>query len=414
MIQKIVAEISEERIIEIMKKLEGFGTRHTMSDPDQQDRGVGAAWRWIHDQFKSYSPRLEVSYDIHTIPQSRRIWKEVEIRNIVAVLPGKTDPDRWIMLGGHYDSLNLRIPEEIRDDRAKAAEVNAPGVTDNASGTGLLMECARVMSRYEFDATIVFVAFAAEEQGLLGARGLATRLKEKNQYLQALLNSDIIGSIESGNGMLENRRILVFSEDPMDSPSRQIARFIRSTGERYYPELEADLVFRHDRFGRGGDHTAFNQQGYAGVRFTTPNENYANQHSPTDTFANTSSGFTTKVARLNAAGAAAMALAPRPPQTAAPQGLRLSRDERPGLSRGSGYDAMLRWRHPDPEDDLAGFMVVVRSTTAPDWEREIWVGNVMEFTLKNIPIDQLVFGVKSVDRDGHESPAAAYVTRPRR
>jgi hypothetical protein len=171
-----------------------------------------------------------------------------------------------------------------------------------------------------------------------------------------------------------------------------------------------EMIFRHDRFGRGGDHTAFNQEGYAAVRFTTANENFAHQHSPTDTFTNASVGYAAKIIRINAAATAALALAPKPPVTksAASAGQR-----GPGLRRGSGYDAALRWEHLDPEADLAGFMVVMRSTTAPDWEREIWAGNVREFTLKNMPIDQFVFGVKAVDRDGHESPVSAYVNEPR-
>jgi Zn-dependent M28 family amino/carboxypeptidase len=346
------------------------------------------------------------------IPKGGRVWKEVEMRNVVAVLPGKQDPDRWILVGGHYDSLDLNIPPEMRGDPARAVEIPAPGVTDDASGTACAMECAHVMSRYEFDATLVFVAFVGEEQGLIGARAMAKGLREKNQTVEALLNNDIIGSIVSGNGVTENQRILIFSEDPDDSPSREIARFVKLIGGRYYPELVADLVFRRDRFGRGGDQTAFNQEGYAGVRLTTPCENYANQHSLTDTFANTSPGYAAKVVRLNAAVAAAMALAPRPPVTMPSSGG--AGTARPGLSRGTGYDAVLRWEYPQPESDLAGFIVVVRSTTAPYWEREIWAGNVKEFTLKNTPIDQLVIGVKSVDRDGHESPVSAYTTRPLR
>lgn len=435
LIQKIVSEISEERIAETLKKLESFETRNTMSDPDQPNRGVGAARQWIFDQFKSYSPRLDVSFDTHNIPKGGRIWKDVEIRNVVAILPGKMEQarDRWIMLGGHYDSLNLRVPPELRGDPAKSAEIPAPGVTDDGSGTACVMECARVLSQYEFDATLVFVAFAGEEQGLVGAGALAQRLREKNQDIQALLNNDIIGSEVSGNGVIDNRRVLVFSEDPNDSPSRQIARFIKRIGERYYPELTVDTVFRHDRFGRGGDHTAFNQQGYAGVRFTTPNENFANQHTLTDNFANTSPSYTARVTRINAAAAAAMALAPGAPITmpaAPPERAQTSsstaragenplaegrpQQRGPGLGRGSGYDAVLRWDHPNPEPDLAGYIVVMRSTTAPDWEREIWAGNVRQFTLKNTPIDQFVFGVKSVDRDGHESPVSAYWTTPRR
>ncbi len=417
-IQEIVSEISEEKIAEIMKKLESFGTRNSLSDPDQPHRGVGAARQWIFEQFKSYSGRLEVSYDVHQAPRGGRIWRDVELRNVVALLPGKTDRDRWIIIGGHYDSLNLRVPAEFRDDPAKAAEIDAPGVTDNASGTALAMECARVMSRHEFDATLVFVAWVAEEQGLLGARGMARRLKEKNQVVQAVLNNDIIGSEVSGNGVVDNRRILVFSEDPADSPSRQIARYIKLIGQRYYPEFTADLIYRADRFGRGGDHTPFNEVGYPAVRFTTPNENYENQHTPTDTFENTSPRYTAKTVRLNAAVAASMALAPRSPITMpeagqAQQGGR-AQGPRPGISRGAGYDAVLRWDQPNPEPDLAGFVVVVRSTTAPDWEREIWVGDAREFTLKNTPIDQLIFGVKAVDRDGHESPVSAYWLPPRR
>jgi peptidase M28-like protein len=440
-IQKIVADISADRIAEIEKKLESFETRNTLSDPNQPNRGIGAARQWILDQFKSYSPRLEVSFDTHTIPKGGRVWKEVELRNVVAVLPGKMPQaaSRWIMITGHYDSLNLRVPQELRSDPAKAAEIVAPGVTDDGSGTACVMECARVLSQYEFDATLVFVAFAGEEQGLIGARAMAKRLKEKSQTIQAVLNNDIIGSEVSGNGVIDNRRVLVMSEDPNDSPSRQIARYVKRIGERYFPELTIDLIFRYDRFGRGGDHTAFNQEGFAGVRITTPNENFANQHSPTDTFANTSPAYAAKVTRINAAAAAAMALAPRSPivsrpapaasgtaattpatnpATAAaadPDDAAAPRRQPtgPGLSRGGGYDAVLRWDQPDPEADLAGFIVVVRSTTSPDWEREIWAGNVKEFTLKNTSIDQVVFGVKAVDKEGHESPVSAYVLAPR-
>ena len=443
-IQKIVSEISADRIAEIEKKLESFETRNTLSDPTQTNRGIGAARQWIFDQFKSYSPRLEVSFDTHTIPKAARIYKDVELRNVVAILPGKMQQaaGRWIMVTGHYDTVNLRVPPEMRRNPAQAAELPAPGVTDDGSGTACVMECARVLSQYEFDATLVFVAFAGEEQGLVGARAMAKRLKDKNQTIEGVLNNDIIGSEISGNGVIDNRRVLVFSEDPNDSTSRSIARFAKRMGERYFPELTVDLIFRYDRFGRGGDHTAFNQQGYAAVRVTTPNENFANQHTPTDTFANTSPSYTAKVVKMNAAVAAAMALAPRPPIVSRPApatattgapGTQLAagatqptaaeieeaptprpQPTGPGLTRGaSGYDAVLRWDQPDPEPDLAGFVVVVRSTTAPDWEREIWVGNVKEFTLKNTSIDQLVFGVKAVDKEGHESPVSAYLLLPR-
>jgi hypothetical protein len=432
MIHRIVAEISEERIAGILRKLESFETRNTLSDPTQTNRGIGVARQWIFDQFKSYSSRLEVSFDTHQIPRGGRIWKDIELRNVVALLPGRMAQasNRWILVSGHYDSLNLQVPPEMRGQPEKSAELFAPGVSDDASGTACAMECARVFSQYEFDATLVFVAFAGEEQGLVGARAMAKRLKAQQQEIEAVLNNDIIGNETSGNGATDNRRVLLFSEEPNDSPSRQLARFVRSIGQRYYPEMMVDLVFRHDRFGRGGDHTAFNEEGYAGVRFTTASEHFANQHSPTDTFTNSSVSYAANVIRINAVVAAALAQAPRPPITSAPaaRSARGATNEaarttgpasaanrrRPGLSRGEGYDAVLRWNHPDPEPDLAGFIVVVRSTTAPDWEREIWAGNVREFTIKNTPIDQLVFGVKAVDRDGHESPVSAYVTQPRR
>src|SRR4030095_1846231 len=265
-IQKIVSEISAGKIAEIEKKLEAFGTRNTLSDATQTNRGIGAARQWIFDQMTGYSPRLQVSFDTHTIPKARRVWKEIELRNVCAVLPGKMQQaaGRWIMITGHYDSLNLRVPQEMRTDPAKAAEIVAPGVTDDGSGTACVMECARVLSQYEFDATLVFVAFAGEEQGLIGSRAMAKRLKENSQTIQALLNNDIIGSEVSGNGVVDNRRVLVFSEDPNDSPSRQLARFISRIAGLYYPETIVDMVFRHDRFGRGGDHTAFNQQGFPG------------------------------------------------------------------------------------------------------------------------------------------------------
>jgi hypothetical protein len=396
-----------------MRKLETFGTRNTMSDPTLPDHGVGAARQWILDEFKSYSPRLQVSFDTYNIPKAGRVWKDVELRNVVAILPGtmKQAKDRWIMVAGHYDSLNMRNIAELRGHPEQSAELPAPGVSDDASGTACAMECARVLSQYEFDATLVFVAFAGEEQGLVGAHAMAMRLKGEHQEIEAILNNDIIGNEIAGNGTSDPWRVLLFSEDPADSPSRQIARFIHSAAKIYYPRMTVDLIFRHDRFGRGGDHTAFNQEGFAGVRFTTPNEKFADQHSPTDTFANASAPYATRVTRVNAAAAAMMALAPRPPVTRAAGPARI---DSPGLTRGSGYDAVLRWQQPDAEPDLAGFIVVMRSTTAADWEKEIWVGNVHEFTMKNTPIDQLVLGVKAVDKEGHESPASAYIIAPPR
>jgi hypothetical protein len=416
LIQKIVADISEQQVAEIMRKLGDFQTRNTVSDPTQANRGVGAARQWIFDRFKSYSPRLEVSFDTSSIAKTNRIYKETELRNVVAILPGKA-PDatnRWILISGHYDSINLKDAPGIPP--AEAAELPAPGVSDDASGTACAMECARVMSQYEFEATLVFVAFVGEEQGLYGSQALARRLKRENQGIEAVLNNDIIGTEVSGNGESDRNRVLVFSEDPNDSASRQVARFVHAAAVAYCPGMTVDMIFRHDRFGRGGDHTSCNQQGYAGVRFTTPNENFSQQHSSLDTFANSSPAYATRVVRINAAAAALMALAPAPPVTSigadSPMG-NLPPSKRPGLGRGAGYDAVLRWSEPGADSNLAGFIVVIRSTTAPDWEKEVWAGNVHEFTLKDTPIDQIVLGVKAVDIQGHESPASAYVNPSR-
>ncbi len=409
-IQRIVSEISEERVAAIMRRLGEFGTRNTASDPSQTNRGVGAARQWIFDQFQSYSPRLKVSFDTYTIPKTNRLYKPTELRNVLAILPGAA-PDasnRWILVSGHYDSINFKDATGLQP--AEAAELPAPGVSDDASGTACAMECARVLSQYEFKATLVFVAFAGEEQGLYGSQSLARRLRAEGQGVEAILNNDIIGTELGGAGANDKNRVLVFSEDPNDSPSRQLARFVHATAGKYCPGMMAEMIFRYDRFGRGGDHIPFNQQGYAGVRFTTPNENYSQQHSALDTFSNASPAYATRVVRINAAAAAALAWAPAPPITSGGGG---GSTNRPGLSRGAGYDAELRWSEPPGQTNIAGFVVVTRSTTSPDWEKEIWVGNGHHYILPYTPIDQIVLGVKAVDDAGHESPVSAYVNPPR-
>ena len=422
-IKSIVDGVSEERIGAIMQKLETFSTRNVHTNDDSETHGIGAAKRWIYTQFKSYSPRLEVVYDTYRVKKQGRIQKDIELTNVVAVLPGKVNPTHRFIVSGHYDSIAFsgqRTEDTALDPEAARLEYSnfdrpAPGVTDDGSGTAAVMELARVMSQRQFDNTIVFIAFAGEEMGLIGSNLYAAKAKEQNQIIDAVLNNDIIGSDVSGNGFRANGRIRVFSEDPIDSPSRQVARYVRRIGDRYVPSMKVDMIFRPDRFGRGGDHTPFNQNGFAAVRFTTPAENYANQHTATDTFANTSVPFTTKVARINAAALASLALAPKTPVTDEV----VQRGERKGgispmIGRGkSRYDAVLRWKNDLPEPDLAGYVVVERSTQAPDWEKETFVGNVNTFTIENKSIDDVVFGVKAVDRDGHESLVAPYVMRPR-
>ncbi len=423
-VAKIVSEVSEDRIAETLKKLEGFGTRHLYSSQDNPTRGIGAARKWIYDQFRSYSPRLEVSYDQYHVrkdpTRGSRLLDDVELYNVVAVLPGTVNKDQRIIISGHYDTVNMTRPPGAPPQPAgepplpSDPNLDSPGVTDDGSGTASVMELARVMSQYQFEKTIVFVAFAGEEEGLVGASLYAEKAKKLGQKIEAVLNSDIIGSDVSGDGRTENRRMNVFSEDPIDSPSREIARYMKEIGERYVPSMTVDPVFRADRFGRGGDHTPFNWEGFGAVRISTPVENFANQHSATDTFANTSPGYIAHVTKVNGAVAASLAWAPKAPLTS-------EQVERNGqkittllLTRGkSRYDANLKWKQENPEPDLAGYVVVMRKSTAPYWEREINVGNVNEFVMPNFSIDEVVFGIKAIDKDGNESLVAPYVQAPR-
>jgi len=358
-----------------------------------------------------------VRYDSYHVKKKGRLHKNVEIVNVVAVLPGTIHPDRYVIVSGHYDSLNLLKADSKADmpfsqnrerDREKIAAAYAPGVVDDGSGTAAVLELARVMSRYEFDKSVVFIAFAAEEQGLVGSTLFAARAREDKQTIEAVFNNDIIGSDTAGDGRAAGDRVRIFAEGPEDSMSRQLARYIRRMGERYLPSFAADLIFRHDRFGRGGDHTSFNQQGYAAVRFTTPMENYSHQHTPTDLLRHASIEYTTRVVRLNAAGLASLALAPANPVNTLPSGAPL-------ISRGhSRYGAVLAWECALPEPDIAGYAVVMRETTSPDWEREVFVGIEGEYRFAGMSIDQWAFGVKAIDRDGNESLVSPYVATARR
>jgi hypothetical protein len=418
-IKKIVAEISEERIASNLKKLESFETRNIFSEQTNPTHGIGAARKWIYDQLQSYSPRLQVSLDGYKLKKQTRVIHAVEIANVVALLPGTLNAERQFIVSGHYDSMSqvfkpgkgLDTAEPSVDDEQTADAPLAPGVTDDASGTAAVLELARVMSQFEFKKTIVFIAFAGEEEGLLGSRLYAAKAHSENRIIDAVLNNDIIGSDVAGDGRIDNRTVRVFSEEPADSPSRQLARYIQETGARYVPWMKVDFIFRHDRFARGGDHTPFNAAGYAAVRFTTPAENYSNQHTPTDSFANTSPAYTAQVTRVNAAALASLALAPKTPVVtrAIKTGPRKG-EVVANIARGkSRYDAVLKWTNDAPEADLAGYAVVMRSTIAPFWEKEIWVGNVSEFALESVSIDDTVFGVKAVDKDGNESLVSAYV-----
>jgi Zn-dependent M28 family amino/carboxypeptidase len=412
-ISEIVAQVSADHIATIQKKLESFGTRNIYSATDDPQHGIGGAREWIAAQFKEYSPKLEVSFDKHRVAKQGRAFKNVEIWNVVAVLKGTSEPEEQVIVSGHYDSIHMVNKPTEGGGRQLDAEATvaaiAPGVTDDGSGTAAVLELARVMSQFQFRKTIVFITFAAEEYGLFGSSLYAEAAAAKHDQIEGVFNNDIIGSNVTGNGETSNRYVNVYSEDPNDSISRQLARYIKAANEKYQPGFDVNLVFRHDRFGRGGDHSPFAADGFAAIRITTPMENFANQHTATDTFANTAPAYTALVAKANAAGIAELALAPKTPQLRSSGGALQGRAGSP-LTRGSGYDAAMTWHSDNPEPDLAGYAVVLRKTTSPVWEREIFVGNVTKYTLPSVNIDEVVLGVKAIDKAGNESLTAAFVS----
>jgi hypothetical protein len=276
------------------------------------------------------------------------------------------------------------------------------------------MELARVMSQHQFKKTIVFVTFQGEELGLLGSTLYADRAKDRKEQIEAVFNNDIVGNDVSGNGRSETSYVHVFSEDPDDSISRELARYVRDCQQKYVPAFRTELVFRNDRFGRGGDHTPFNQDGFTAVRFTTVAENLGAQHSADDTLDTTSATYTANVARVNGAAIANLALAPSAPETMREIASGANKGRKtPNLARGkSRYDAVMRWKDPSPAADLAGYSIVRRSTTAPYWDHEIFAGKVNEYTLSDVSIDDIVLGVKAVDTAGHESLVTPYVNAP--
>jgi len=446
-IQEILDKISEARIKAILEKLESFETRNTMSTQDDPVRGIGAARTWIFNELKSYSPKLQVRYEKFRVKkQGQRIFKDVDLWNVIAVLPGTKFPETQVFVSGHYDSLNLgnRPPGAAAGpgsdgapggglnttanmtvaDFEKNANLPAPGVCDDGSGTAAVMELARAMSGYAFDKTLVFVAFAGEEQGLVGSSLEAAKARKENLAIEAVLNNDIIGTEVAGNGRTGNSSLNIYSDETMDSISQQLSRYVREIGERYLPSMKINTIFMGDRLGRGGDHTPFQWEGFAAVRFSTPNEIYANQHHATDTLANMSVPYTTRVAKVNAAVAASLALAPKPPivmpeprtpNPNAPPPAPGAPARRPGpmISRGSGYDAVLRWRAAGSDADIKGYTVLIRPTTSPYWEQEIYVGKVNAYTLKDVSIDDLKFGIRAIGANGAESLVTPYTYPPR-
>jgi hypothetical protein len=418
---KLLEQVSAERLQKTIEKLVSFETRNTLSNPEQPARGVGAARQWILDELKASSPRLQVGFDTYQVAggQIQRIPKDVELRNVMAVLPGKSP--RRLYVSGHYDTVVLRrgqagavaAPPEPggapQTFDPSTLENPAPGANDDGSGTALTIELARVFAQsgIEFDATLVFLCLAGEEQGLVGAKLHAQKAAAESWPIQAVLNNDIVGGSKGGNGVSDSGSVRVFSEGPEDSPSRALARYVQRQATLYVPSHRVGLVARHDRFGRGGDHTAFNQHGVAAVRISEAAENYTRQHSPLDLPEGVDFAYLTKNARVNAAALAGMALAPPPPVVVEERQGRIQ----PLLGRQpSGYDARLRWK---PSPGAVGYRIFRRDSWTLDWQHEQSVGNVTEVVLKDVSIDDYVFGVAALSADGHESVVSAYVNPQR-
>ena len=419
-IVKLVGAVSEERLGVILKKLESFETRSSLSSTTSTTRGIGAARQWILNEMSSYSPQLKVSFDTYQVPPQGRVTRNVDMRNVMAILPGRSP--RRIYVSGHYDTVARPggqgaanaggAPRDPDAPPPPPADPNAPldnlapGVNDDGSGTALTIELARIFSQsgIDFDATLVFMCHVGEEQGLMGARLHAQRAVAERIPIEAVLNNDIVGGDHGGNGIVDGATIRVYSEGPEDSPSRELARFVQRWGGRYVPSHKVRPMARPDRFGRGGDHSAYNQLGFTAVGFRESRENFTRQHDVRDTYEGISLPYLVQNARVNAAAAATLALAPPPPGV-------LGDRNQPLISRApSGYDANLKW---NAVPGAASYRIFWREAWGPDWQHELLVGNVTNLVLPNLQIDDYVFGVAAVDAAGHESFVTAYVTPPR-
>jgi len=415
-IQQLAAAVSDERLGEIVNKLASFGTRNTLSSTSSTTRGIAAARQWIFDELRRASPRLQVSYDTYKVARDGRITRNVELRNILAVLPGKST--RRIYLTAHYDTVNIgdagqigantRTPgTQATDPQLRANQnydVDAPGANDNGSGTALTMELARVLatSGVEFDATLVFALWAGEEQGLVGSRAHVQRLAARKVVVDANINNDIVGNFHGGNGNVDSQSVRVYSDGPDDSSSRSLARYLGRVAALYLPSHRVRLMARTDRFARSSDHTSFSDGGYAAVAFREANENFAKQHSALDTVDGVDFAYLAQNARVNVVGIAALALAPPAPVVTNQRGQAV-------LGRQpSGYDAHLQWL---PSPGATGYRIYWRETWSNDWRESRLIGDATELTLPGVSIDDHVFGVAAVGPDGHESLVSAYVER---
>ena len=411
-----VKAVSAKNIEADIKTLVGFGTRHTLSDTKSKTRGIGAARRWIEAEFKRIAKTCAADMDVYTVSETftgRRIPKPTEIVNVIAVQKGILDPSRVVMMSGDIDS---RVSDPLNSTS------DSPGANDNASGMAGTLEAARVLCQTKFPGTIVYMGLSGEEQGLYGGSTITKHAKEKGWRVMGVLNNDMIGNIAGVNGVINNTVARVFSEGTrvtetkaearqrrfwggeVDSPSRNIARLVDTLADRYIPNLDVMMIYRLDRFRRGGHHRPFNEAGMPGVRIMETNENYNRQHQDLRTengikYGDTIDGidfdYAAKLTALNVVTLASMAGAPPFPVDVTLEGA-------------VSPSTTIKWAmRPDELEtaNLRGFRVYWRLTTDAQWHWNRFVGkDVRELTLENIVIDNYLFGVAAVANDGLESP----------
>ncbi len=407
----IVNAVSAERIEKDVTTLVNFGTRHTLSDTISQTTGIGAARRWIKSEFEKTSTDcngcLDVFYqkDLVKKGDGQRIVKDVWVVNVVAVQKGTKYPNRFIIMSGDIDS-RVSDPNNFTS--------KSPGANDNASGMAGTIEAARVLSKYQFESSIIYVGLSGEEQGLFGGKGLAAYAKEQGWDIVGIINNDMIGNITGVDGVVSNRDFRIFSEPvpptetedqrrarrfyggEVDGISRQLARYIHKTTKTYMPEMNPMMIYRLDRFGRGGHHRPFNDAGFSGVRIMEAHENYTQQHQDIrvedgiaygDVLEHVNFEYAKKLTAVNAINLASIAWAPPAPSTV----------EIGGIVEPS---AKLKW---NKVDGAVGYKIYWRDTTSPTWDSYKYVGDVAEHTLEGIVIDNFFFGIAAVGKDGHES-----------
>lgn len=413
-IYDIVDAASAERIEDDIRVLADFGTRHTMSDTVSDVRGIGAARRWIRDEFERISADcggcLEVFEQRYLVRagEHSRILEDTWVVNVVAIQRGALHPDRYVIMTGDIDSRATDVMD---------GEIDAPGANDNASGMAGTLEAARILSQYEFPTSIVYAGLSGEEQGLFGGEHMANVALEEGWDIVAVLNNDMIGNVEGIDGTIDNTTFRVFSEavpatddlqahrmrrffgGEVDGPSRQIARYVDRIADLYFPNLRAVMIYRLDRFGRGGHHRPFNDVGFPAVRIMETHEHYDRQHQDLrvengiaygDVIEHVDFDYAAKLTALNAAVLASLAWAPP-----APTEVRIGGAVQPSTT--------LEWTATSG-DSPAGYKIYWRDTTAPQWQHSRFVGNVTRYTLENVVIDNYLFGVAAVGHDGNESP----------